>query len=64
MYQLSSTTYLNNGIKLFTYAGKNLIIISPSPVATAPPTPFIAYAPAPMMGESPTLLKKKLIEPC
>jgi hypothetical protein len=28
-------------------------------VATAPPTPFIAYAPAPMMGESPTLLKKK-----
>ena len=38
------------------YAGKNRIIISPSPVAAAPPTFESAYAPDPGIGESPTLL--------
>ena len=43
------------------YAGKNRIIISPSPVAAAPPTFESAYAPDPGIGESPTLLFKKLV---
>uniref|UniRef100_A0A1A9ZFU4 Uncharacterized protein n=1 Tax=Glossina pallidipes TaxID=7398 RepID=A0A1A9ZFU4_GLOPL len=43
--------------------GKKRIIISPSPVATAAPTSLSAYAPAPGIGESPTLPEnnKKLI---
>jgi hypothetical protein len=40
------------------YLGKNLIMTSPSPVAVAAPTVPSAYAPAPGMGESPTLLKE------
>lgn len=38
------------------YLGRNRIITSPSPVATAAPTVSSAYAPAPTMGESPTRL--------
>jgi len=45
-------------IWLNTYLGKNLIKTSPSPVAAAAPTVPSAYAPAPGMGESPTLLKE------
>lgn len=36
--------------------GKKRIITSPSPVAAAAPILFIAYAPEPGIGESPTLL--------
>ena len=36
--------------------GNNLIMTSPSPVAAAAPTSESAYAPAPGIGESPTLL--------
>ena len=45
-------------IWLNIYLGKNLIMTSPSPVAAAAPTVPSAYAPAPGMGESPTLLKE------
>lgn len=43
-----------------TYAGANLIAMSPSPVPAAAPTSFSAYAPAPGIGESPTRLKNMI----
>ena len=36
--------------------GRNLIIKSPSPVAAAAPASLSAYAPEPIIGESPTRL--------
>lgn len=34
-------------------------MVSPSPVAAAPPTELSAYAPAPTIGESPTRLEEQ-----
>lgn len=48
-------------IGLQSYVGRNLIMISPSPVAAAPPTSLSAYDPAPAIGESPTRLKTRTI---
>lgn len=42
------------------YLGRKRIITSPSPVAAAPPAVLSAYAPAPMMGESPTRLQTSI----
>ena len=39
--------------------GKKRIIMSPSPVAAAPPPRLLAYAPDPIIGESPTRLAKE-----
>ncbi|KAJ8947199.1 hypothetical protein NQ318_015547 [Aromia moschata] len=41
-----------------TDLGRNRIMTSPSPVATAAPNSLSAYAPAPGIGESPTRLKR------
>lgn len=56
MYPPTSSIY--ELVASYTYAGRNLIMISPLPVAAAPPAPFIAYEPAPIIGESPTRLQK------
>lgn len=42
---------------LRTNLGKNRIMVSPSPVAAAPPAVLSAYDPAPAIGESPTRLQ-------
>lgn len=49
---------------MLTYDGRNLIMMSPSPVAAAPPISFCAQDPAPTIGESPTRLhrNKKIMD--
>ena len=43
-------------VYIIVYLGRKRIMISPSPVAAAPPTSLSTYAPAPAIGESPTRL--------
>lgn len=49
----ANKTSLKNG----NYLGRKRIMMSPSPVAAAPPAVLSAYAPAPATGESPTRLQ-------
>ena len=55
----SNKYYLQEIMVTLAYLGRKRIIISPFPVQAAAPISVSAYAPAPIIGESPTRLSGK-----